>query len=77
VAGFDHGASLYWLTKTAISSARLYWENKSAISSAAAQKMAEISIPVGVTVFPGETYRAPKSWTRRAYRDLIYFNGGR
>ena len=66
--------TLYWLTNTAISSARLYWENKDAILSAAAQKTAEISIPVGVTVFPGEIYRAPKSWTQRAYRNLIYFN---
>lgn len=66
--------TLYWLTNTAISSARLYWENKDAILSAGAQKTAEISIPVGVTVFPGEIYRAPKSWTQRAYRNLIYFN---
>ena len=66
--------TLYWLTNTAISSARLYWENKDAILSAAAQKTAEISITVGVTVFPGEIYRAPKSWTQRAYRNLIYFN---
>jgi pimeloyl-ACP methyl ester carboxylesterase len=66
--------TLYWLTNTAISSARLYWENKYPILSAAGQKTAEISIPVGVTVFPDEIYRAPKSWTQRAYRNLIYFN---
>jgi pimeloyl-ACP methyl ester carboxylesterase len=44
------------------------------------QRTAEISIPVAVTVFPGEIYQAPKSWTERAYRKLIYFheanNGG-
>jgi pimeloyl-ACP methyl ester carboxylesterase len=66
--------TLYWLTNTAVSSARIYWENKSAILSAAGQKTAEISIPVGVTVFPDEIYRAPTSWTQRAYRNLIYFN---
>jgi pimeloyl-ACP methyl ester carboxylesterase len=38
------------------------------------QKTAEISLPVAVTVFPGEIYRAPKSWTQRAYRNLVYFN---
>ena len=27
-----------------------------------------------VTVFPGEIYRAPETWARRAYRNLIYFN---
>jgi pimeloyl-ACP methyl ester carboxylesterase len=33
-----------------------------------------IAIPVAVTVFPGEIYRAPKSWTQRAFRNLTYFN---
>lgn len=66
---------LYWLTNSAISSARLYWETKgtSAIS-AAAQKTTDISVPVAVTVFPDDIYRAPKSWVQRAFRDLIYFN---
>jgi len=27
-----------------------------------------------VTVFPGEQYQAPRSWTERAYPNLIYFN---
>ena len=66
--------TLTWLTNTAISSARLYWENDTNNFSAAAQKTDQILIPVGVTVFPGEIYRAPKSWTQRAYRNLIYFN---
>jgi len=66
--------TLYWLTNTAVSSARLYWENKSPLLSAAGQKTAEISIPVAVTVFPDEIYRAPRSWTQRAYHNLIYFN---
>ena len=38
------------------------------------QKTAEISLPVAVTVFPGEIYRAPQSWTQRTYRNLFYFN---
>jgi len=66
--------TLYWLTNSAVSSARLYWENNNNNFSAAAQKTAQISIPVAVTVFPGEIYRAPKTWTQRAYRNLIYFN---
>ena len=66
--------TLYWLTNSAISSAQLYWENNNNNFSAVAQKTAEISIPVGVTVFPGEIYRAPQSWTKQAYRNLIYFN---
>ena len=66
--------TLYWLTNSAISSARLYWENNNNNFSAEAQKTAEITIPVAVTVFPGEIYQAPRSWTERAYRKLIYFN---
>ncbi|PVE21997.1 multidrug MFS transporter [Microvirga sp. KLBC 81] len=66
--------SLYWLTNSATSAARLYWENKSNILSATAEKAAEISLPVAITVFPGEVYRAPETWARRAYRKLIYFH---
>ena len=32
------------------------------------------AIPVAVSVFPGEQYQAPRSWTERAYPNLIYFN---
>ena len=66
--------TLYWLTNSAVSSARLYWENKNSLLNASAQKTAEISLPVAITVFPGEIYRAPETWARRAYRNLIYFN---
>nr|WP_244470535.1 epoxide hydrolase family protein [Microvirga vignae] len=66
--------SLYWLTNTATSAARLYWENKSNILSATSEKTAEISLPVAITVFPGEVYRAPETWARRAYRNLTYFH---
>jgi pimeloyl-ACP methyl ester carboxylesterase len=27
-----------------------------------------------VTVFPGENYQAPRSWTEWAYQKLIYYN---
>ena len=40
----------------------------------AAEKTTDISLPVAITVFPRETYRAPETWARRAYRNLIYFN---
>ena len=61
--------TLYWLTNTAISSARLYWENKINLYLAA-----NVSIPAAVTVFPGESFQAPRSWTERAYHKLIYFH---
>ena len=66
--------TLYWLTGTAASAARFYWENNNNNFSASAQKTADIAIPVAVTVFPGEIYRAPKSWTQQAYRTLYYFS---
>ncbi|RWI11606.1 epoxide hydrolase family protein [Mesorhizobium sp.] len=67
--------TLYWLTNTGTSAARLYWETSGqSVILAAAQKTSDISLPVAVTVFPGEVYRAPETWARRAYRNLIYFN---
>jgi pimeloyl-ACP methyl ester carboxylesterase len=66
--------TLYWLTNTAASSARLYWETSGqSVLLAAAQKTVEISLPVAISVFPEEVYRAPETWARRAYRNLIYF----
>jgi pimeloyl-ACP methyl ester carboxylesterase len=65
--------SLYWFTGTATSSARLYWENNNNNFNADSQHTRDISLPVAITVFPGEIYRAPKSWAQRAYRNLVYF----
>lgn len=61
--------SLYWFTKTAVSSARLYWENKLNFFAPKA-----ISLPVAVSVFPDEIYAAPQSWTETAYPNLIHYN---
>ena len=61
--------TLYWLTNTGVSSGRLYWENKLSFFGAK-----NVSIPVAVSVFPGEFYEAPRSWTERAYPKLIYYN---
>jgi pimeloyl-ACP methyl ester carboxylesterase len=68
--------TLYWLTNTSTSAARLYWENgaRGSVIVAAAQKTGEISLPVAITVFPEDVYRAPETWARRAYRNLIYFH---
>lgn len=66
--------TLYWLTNSGASSSRFYWENNNNNFSAAHQKTAQITVPVAVTVFPGEIYRAPKSWTQRAYPTLSYFH---
>ena len=61
--------TLYWLTKTGISSARLYWENKVVFF-----KQLGVKIPVAVSAFPDELYQVPKSWAEKAYPKLIYYN---
>ena len=61
--------TLYWLTNTGVSASRLYWEYKGGFFNAKG-----VSIPVAVTVFPVEQYEAPRSWTEKAYPNLIYFN---
>jgi pimeloyl-ACP methyl ester carboxylesterase len=61
--------TLYWVTNTAISSAQLYKENGENNFNAV-----DISIPAGITVFPGEIYQAPRTWAERSYHKLIYFN---
>ena len=61
--------TLYWLTNTGVSASRLYWEYKGGFFNAKG-----VSIPVAVSVFPGEQYEAPRSWTEEAYPNLIYFN---
>jgi pimeloyl-ACP methyl ester carboxylesterase len=67
--------TLHWLTNSAASAGRIYWETMGqSVLLSAAQRTAEITLPVAITVFPGEVYRAPESWARRAYRNLIHFN---
>jgi len=61
--------TLYWLTNTAVSSARLYWENKLAFFD-----IKGITIPVAVSAFPDEIYQAPRSWAGKAFPKLIHYN---
>ena len=61
--------TLYWLTKTAVSSSRLYWESKLPFFAPKG-----VRVPTAVSVFPDEIYAAPKSWTERAYPNLLYYN---
>jgi pimeloyl-ACP methyl ester carboxylesterase len=61
--------TLYWLTNTAVSSARLYWESKLPFFAPKG-----VPVPAAVSVFPNEIYAAPRSWTEKAYPKLIYYN---
>jgi pimeloyl-ACP methyl ester carboxylesterase len=66
--------TVYWLTGTGASAARSYWESGRAQAIAAGQTPAEVSLPVGFTTFPGEIFRAPRSWVEKSYPNLTYFN---
>ena len=61
--------TLYWLTNTGVSASRLYWEYKGGFFNAKG-----VNIPVAVTIFPGEQYEAPRSWTEKAYPKLAYYH---
>jgi pimeloyl-ACP methyl ester carboxylesterase len=61
--------TLYWLTKTAVSSARLYWESKLAFFAPKG-----VALPTAVSVFPDEIYAAPQTWAEKAYPNLVHYN---
>jgi pimeloyl-ACP methyl ester carboxylesterase len=64
----------YWLTGTGASAARSYWEGARAAALSAGQAPPVVSLPVGFSTFPGEIFRAPRSWVEKLYPNLIYFN---
>jgi len=64
----------YWLTGTGASSARSYWEGGQATARAAGHAPPPVSLPVGYSTFPGEIFRAPRSWVEQAYPTLSYYN---
>src|SRR5690242_988489 len=65
--------TLYWLTNTAISSARLYWDTAQ-VASGGFFDVRGVKIPVAVSAFPDEIYAAPRSWAERAYPKLVHYN---
>ena len=65
--------TLYWLTNTAVSAARSYWD----YSRTAKKGFFDVKgarVPVAVSAFPDEIYTAPRSWTEKAYPNLIHYN---
>jgi pimeloyl-ACP methyl ester carboxylesterase len=75
----DHildNVTLYWLTGTGASAARSYWEDGRALAQARASGQAPpaVSVPVGFSTFPGELFRAPRSWVENSYPNVTYFH---
>jgi len=66
--------TLYWLTKTGVSSARLYWETAQISNGGGFFDPRNVQLPVAVSSFPDEIYAAPKTWVEHAYPKLIFFN---
>ena len=60
--------TLYWLTQTAVSSARLYWENKLAFF-----KPQGVTIPVVISSNPTELYQIPETWAKAAFPKMVYY----
>jgi len=61
--------SLYWLTDTAVSSARLYWESKLPFFAPKG-----VTLYAAISAYPDEIYQAPRSWVEKAYPRLIHYN---
>ncbi|HEX4863210.1 MAG TPA: epoxide hydrolase, partial [Acidimicrobiales bacterium] len=66
--------TLYWLVGVGASAAREYWEGAQAMARAAGKTPPPVTLPVGFTTFPGEIFRAPRSWVERSYPNVTYFN---
>jgi pimeloyl-ACP methyl ester carboxylesterase len=63
--------TLYWLTNTAVSSARLYWENRNGKGGFFDPR--GVPLPTGVSAFHYEIYQAPENWARTAYPHLVFY----
>jgi pimeloyl-ACP methyl ester carboxylesterase len=63
--------TLFWLTNTGVSTAKSYWEYLGYGSFA---NVRNVTVPVAVSVFPDELFQAPRSWTEKAYPNLVHYN---
>jgi pimeloyl-ACP methyl ester carboxylesterase len=75
----DHildNVTLYWLTGTGASAARSYWDSYGVADAEAAAALAAkpVKVPAGYTTFPGELFRAPRSWVEHIYPTQTYFH---
>ena len=67
-------ATLYWVTNTAVSSAKLYWDTTQVSTGGGFFDVRGVKVPVVVSVFPDEIYAAPRSWAEKAYPKMIHYN---
>ena len=66
--------TLYWLTRTAASSARLYWQSIAEVSGWFTEATTDvIMVPAGASVFPAEVPTPSRRWAERRFADLRYW----
>ena len=68
---FLDNVTMFWLTNTGVSSSKGFWEYLAYGSFA---NVRDVTVPVAVSVFPDELYQAPRSWTEKAYANLVHYN---
>ncbi|CAM9924609.1 unnamed protein product [Phaeothamnion confervicola] len=60
---------LYWLPNNGASSARLYWE-----SFRGALGTIKVDLPMGVSMYPKEIFRASRRWAEKHVKNLVHWN---
>lgn len=72
-------AAVYFLTGTGGTSSRYYWECRGNPWSPSHDRLPVVNVPTAVSIFPGEIYKPPMTWTKR-YFDLrqyrVHESGG-
>ena len=56
------------MTNSGGSSARLYWESFDSPDTT------QVSLPIGISLFPKEIFRCTKRLAKTRYQDLVFFN---
>ncbi len=59
---------IYWLNSAGASAARLYWESFNRF------QLGNITVPVGVSQFPQEIFRASRRWAEKHFHNIVYWN---
>jgi len=65
---------VYWLTKSAASSARLYWETALTRPSGRSRIVSgTTTTPTGISIFPRELIRPSRRWCEKRYTDIRFY----
>jgi pimeloyl-ACP methyl ester carboxylesterase len=66
--------TLYWLTRTAASSARLYWESFREVGEWFNTATTDtVDVPAGCSIFPKEMPRPSRRWAANRYTDIRHW----